>query len=194
MLFEILVASLGWKAWQRMRGRRTASLATVDTTVSSTYENLVETNEGKLRPAPGYWWVHPDDPTCPLVAWQPGRPHPDAMHVVAGVAEGRWRPTPGYSWVSSDEGDLRVERDDDDDEDEPACAPSPSQLQRIKDLAALGLDVGASAAEIADAFRRLARIHHPDRHVGSSASARQEANRVFCMLRQAYERLLAHGA
>src|SRR5689334_24892861 len=46
----------------------------------------------------------------------------------------------------------------------------------------LGLSPGASSEEVHDAYRRLVKLHHPDRNGGSEASARR-----FAEVQEAYE-------
>src|SRR4051794_32605086 len=46
----------------------------------------------------------------------------------------------------------------------------------------LGVSAGASSEELHDAYRRLVKLHHPDRNGGSEASARR-----FAEIQQAYE-------
>lgn len=54
--------------------------------------------------------------------------------------------------------------------------------------AALGLDPGASRAQVDDAYRRLIKRHHPDR-AGGDPSRAAEVNRAYTLLRR--ERLAA---
>lgn len=73
------------------------------------------------------------------------------------------------------------------------CGPGLNQ-QRLKDLGLLGLDEGATQKAIEEAFRRLARIHHPDRYFGQAEEAIEAARKSFLLLRAAYERLQGGGA
>lgn len=67
--------------------------------------------------------------------------------------------------------------------------PFPPEICRY--YGNLELPVGASAAEVRAAYRRLMRNYHPDRHHGDPK--RQEiANQLSQELRTAYEQLLAH--
>src|SRR3954463_12389664 len=50
----------------------------------------------------------------------------------------------------------------------------------------LGVSPGASSEELHDAYRRLVKLHHPDRNGGSEASARR-----FAEIQEAYEELRA---
>src|SRR3954471_17770517 len=51
----------------------------------------------------------------------------------------------------------------------------------------LGVSPGASAEELHDAYRRMVKLHHPDRNGGSEASARR-----FAEIQEAYEEVRAH--
>jgi curved DNA-binding protein CbpA len=50
----------------------------------------------------------------------------------------------------------------------------------------LGVSPGASSEELHDAFRRLVKLHHPDRNGGSEESARR-----FAEIQEAYEEVRA---
>ena len=50
----------------------------------------------------------------------------------------------------------------------------------------LGVSPGASSEELHDAYRRLVKLHHPDRNGGSEASARR-----FAEIQEAYEEVRA---
>src|SRR3954449_6468986 len=50
----------------------------------------------------------------------------------------------------------------------------------------LGVSPGASSEELHDAYRRLVKLHHPDRNGGSEESARR-----FAEIQEAYEELRA---
>src|SRR3954467_10116840 len=51
----------------------------------------------------------------------------------------------------------------------------------------LGVSPAASSEELHDAYRRLVKLHHPDRNGGSEASARR-----FAEIQEAYEEVRAH--
>ena len=51
----------------------------------------------------------------------------------------------------------------------------------------LGVSSRASAEELHDAYRRLVKLHHPDRNNGSEESARR-----FAEIQEAYEEVRAH--
>lgn len=65
-----------------------------------------------------------------------------------------------------------------------------SNLQRLKDLAVLGLDEGASLGEIRDAYKRMSRVHHPDKFACLGEEAVRAAEVSFCRIQAAYERLV----
>jgi curved DNA-binding protein CbpA len=50
----------------------------------------------------------------------------------------------------------------------------------------LGVDAGASTAEIRRAFVRLARMHHPDRNASADAEARRAAERRMQLINEAW--------
>lgn len=54
----------------------------------------------------------------------------------------------------------------------------------------LGVDHGASVAEIRDAFRRRAREVHPDRHPSETEARRRQLGREFDLARQAHDILV----
>ena len=51
----------------------------------------------------------------------------------------------------------------------------------------LGVSKNASSSEIAEAYRTLAQIYHPDRYVGAPEDVRQEAERRMKELNEAYK-------
>jgi len=61
-------------------------------------------------------------------------------------------------------------------------------------LSLLGLDAGATAAEVKRAFRRCARELHPDRYPGAAHAERRSVEQRFAALSAAYHTLLASGA
>jgi uncharacterized tellurite resistance protein B-like protein len=63
----------------------------------------------------------------------------------------------------------------------------PVDVERLKALAMLGLDEGATLADIKSAFRRLASVHHPDRFSAHGAHATQEATESFRRIKTAYD-------
>jgi len=65
-----------------------------------------------------------------------------------------------------------------------------SASTREQDLAALGLEGNPSTDEIRTAFRRLAKVHHPDRFASAGPEAVKTAELQFKRIRAAYERLV----
>jgi DnaJ like chaperone protein len=63
-------------------------------------------------------------------------------------------------------------------------------IQRIKDLATLGLDDGATRDDIATAYRRVAQVHHPDKFASLGDEAVRAAEVSFRRIQAAYERLV----
>ncbi|MBM3991356.1 MAG: hypothetical protein FJ298_10175 [Planctomycetes bacterium] len=61
---------------------------------------------------------------------------------------------------------------------------------RASDLAALGLEGAPSEDAIKAAYRRLAKVHHPDRFASAGPEAVKTAELQFKRIRAAYERLL----
>src|SRR5690606_31135996 len=123
------------------------------------------------------------------VHWVAGLPHRGAPNVLAGSSKGKWRPASGYRWVNSDPDDLRVAPGRQGGQAGAHGGTGEAYIQRTKDVAALGLDEGAAAAQIEAAFRRLAKLHHPDRYVREGVEAVEQATLAFRMVRTAYERI-----
>ena len=59
--------------------------------------------------------------------------------------------------------------------------------------AVLGLEECATSGQIKSAYRRLARVHHPDRFVPMGPEAVATATSTFRRIRDAYEHLVAHA-
>jgi DnaJ like chaperone protein len=68
-----------------------------------------------------------------------------------------------------------------------------SDRKRINALAILGLDEYASIQEIKNSFRRLAKIHHPDRYVSLGEEAVQAATHTFKRILSAYKYLIKNA-
>ncbi|MBK8913318.1 MAG: DnaJ domain-containing protein [Phycisphaerales bacterium] len=66
---------------------------------------------------------------------------------------------------------------------------SVPDLQRLRDLAALGLDETANTDDVRAAYRRMAKVHHPDRFSSLGPEAVKAAHVSFRRIQQAYERL-----
>lgn len=143
---------------------------------------------GKWTPADGYSWIRPHDPDCHDVTWEPGKLHPRHANVVAAPVEGVWAPAPGFRWVDPDSDEPRVQPVDQRDE----WGSGVSHRRRAA-LAVLGLDASAARSDVEAAFRRLVKVHHPDRFTEQGYEAVEAANRSFTMLRAAYESLTGEG-
>ncbi len=59
-------------------------------------------------------------------------------------------------------------------------------MQAINPFAILGVDEAASREEIDEAHRRLARLHHPDRHAAKSSEEQQAAAKKMAEINYAY--------
>jgi DnaJ like chaperone protein len=70
-------------------------------------------------------------------------------------------------------------------------AESVPNLQRLRDLAALGLDENASLTDIRAAYRRMAQVHHPDKFSPLGSEAVRAAEVSFRRIQSAYERLVS---
>lgn len=75
--------------------------------------------------------------------------------------------------------------------DKRQAPPEVAPAERTRALSLLGLDLGATSAQVHEAFRRLALRFHPDRH----ATARPEEKKALSLrlveLTQAYQTLRA---
>jgi DnaJ like chaperone protein len=71
-------------------------------------------------------------------------------------------------------------------EDRPR-RPSGTDSRRVHALATLGLEEGASSEEIVRAYRRLVKVHHPDRFESLGAEAVRAATQTFQRIQAAYE-------
>jgi DnaJ like chaperone protein len=66
---------------------------------------------------------------------------------------------------------------------------SPRYIERIKDLAFLGLEEDASEHDIRSAYLRMCKVHHPDRYSSLGEEAVAAAEIAFMRVKSAYERL-----
>jgi uncharacterized tellurite resistance protein B-like protein len=66
-----------------------------------------------------------------------------------------------------------------------------TDVRRTRALATLGLEESASAQEIVQAYRRLAKVHHPDRFESLGAESVRAATQTFQRIQAAYEHLRA---
>jgi DnaJ-domain-containing protein 1 len=65
-----------------------------------------------------------------------------------------------------------------------------SSMQRLRDLAVLGLEESATHQEIKAAYRRMVAVHHPDKFAALGQDAVFAANQTFTRIQAAYERLV----
>lgn len=89
------------------------------------------------------------------------------------------------SWWQKREG-RRADHQEHTASDQP---PHHDRNTRLHDLGLLGLDEGATDAEIRRAYVRLAQIHHPDKYQVLGEEAMREAEVAFSRIKAAYERL-----
>jgi len=64
-----------------------------------------------------------------------------------------------------------------------------TRTKRMKALAILGLEEGATEKEIKKAFRRLTKVHHPDRFATLGEEAKENAHHTYIRIKEAYEYL-----
>jgi hypothetical protein len=64
--------------------------------------------------------------------------------------------------------------------------PVPEELR--SDFAELGVEAGASADECKAAYKRLLKIHHPDRHAGHGGNFRKATDKT-ARINAAYDRI-----
>ena len=69
----------------------------------------------------------------------------------------------------------------------PVLAPAPGEADR--QLGVLGLEPGASAEEVNLAYRRLAKVHHPDRWAEADAATRRHHSEEMLRVNAAYRAL-----
>ncbi|MDB4736496.1 DnaJ domain-containing protein, partial [Planctomycetota bacterium] len=75
----------------------------------------------------------------------------------------------------------------------PRGAPPPGDevdVERMQALATLGLSGDPTGEEIKAAYRRLVKVHHPDKFAQLGPDATKAAQEVFLRLHAAYERLM----
>lgn len=98
----------------------------------------------------------------------------------------------GVEFVSLDEpahwsADTVIGRTGLHDVGDPSVAPEPTQVTEA--LGALGLEPGASPDEVALAYRRLAKLHHPDRWASADEAERHEHSEAMMRVNAAYSAL-----
>ena len=72
-------------------------------------------------------------------------------------------------------------------------ASSQPDFSRLRALAMLGLDEGATELEIKSAYRRLVQVHHPDRFNEMGADATKAAAASFRRIKEAYDLLMSNA-
>lgn len=102
-------------------------------------------------------------------------------------------PVPGdpssVEWWQKREGKSQNAKSDSDKERSSRAKKSGQHMTEAQALAVLGLEQNASADEIAQAFRQLAHVHHPDRFSQSSEEIQRNASKQFARIREAFEAL-----
>lgn len=105
------------------------------------------------------------------------------------------RPLPAGSdpsskaWWQSRQGDGKQSAGSSKDASDRSSSSTPDEIQRIRDLAFLGLEEEASREEIRAAYRRMCKVHHPDRYATLGQDAVAAAEVTFRRVKVAYERL-----
>lgn len=107
---------------------------------------------------------------------------PDALRHAFSEVTGQPLPEPGDPsrasfWQASDRERAR----------------SKGETMTARAYALLGLEERATPGEIKSAYRRLARVHHPDRFVQIGPEAVATATHTFQRIQNAYEHLAAHA-
>ena len=75
-------------------------------------------------------------------------------------------------------------------ESKPITPPKHYAMSRVEALRAFGLPYDATDDEVRDAYRRLAKEHHPDHVASQGEEAVAEATQKFVRIREAYEVLV----
>ncbi len=95
------------------------------------------------------------------------------------AAGGSGKAKPGKAKSSHEQGKEQASR----------AKKSGLHMTEAQALATLGLEQNASQAEVAQAYRQLANIHHPDRFSQSGPEAQRKASKNFRRIREAFETL-----
>jgi DnaJ-domain-containing protein 1 len=103
-----------------------------------------------------------------------------------------WRRREAGGQAETAPDDWGPDRPGDDDDDEPPAAGGPMTRERA--LVVLGLGRRASADEAHAAYRRLAKVRHPDRFAPLGPAAVATATVAFERLRTAYATVSAAPA
>lgn len=96
-------------------------------------------------------------------------------------------------WVGRQQRSRSRESNRESDDSTRAVPPprtAAPDMRRLRDLAALGLDEDASVEQVRDAYRRMAKVHHPDRFASLGSEAVKAAEVSFRRIQAAYERLV----
>ncbi|HEX9082026.1 MAG TPA: J domain-containing protein [Holophagaceae bacterium] len=102
-----------------------------------------------------------------------------------------WDPSLPEAWLGREGAGPGGTWDDGGPHPEPAPAPPrDDRIERIKALAMLGLEEGATPAEVKQAFLRISRVHHPDHYVSLGPEAAREADQAYRRIKGAFEFLL----
>lgn len=105
-----------------------------------------------------------------------------------------WDPSRPQAWAGRERGGPgpRGVWDDAQPQVQPPTprAEGDERIARIKALALLGLDEGASREDIRKAFHRISKVHHPDHYLAQGAEAGREATEIFRRIKAAHDFLL----
>ena len=93
-------------------------------------------------------------------------------------------PVPGY-WSA----DTVIGRSSAIEDEQPAAAPEPGQVTRC--LGVLGLEPGATTEQVTLAYRRLAKVHHPDRWAEAGEALQLHHSEQMLKVNAAYRILRA---
>jgi DnaJ like chaperone protein len=110
-----------------------------------------------------------------------------------------WDPSDPEAWLARQPSGAFQGREWDDAGPGPAPPPPAPEaagdprIARIKALALLGLEEGASEEDIRKAFRRVSKVHHPDRYSELGPEVAAEATDAFRRIKDAYDFLLEAG-
>ena len=86
------------------------------------------------------------------------------------------------------EGFLRGEAGNRSSDDETRFTGKKAPPEYAGDFAELGLDLRATEAECKDAYKKLLKIHHPDRHSGNPELLRKATEKT-ARINAAYDRI-----
>lgn len=108
-----------------------------------------------------------------------------------------WDPGDPADWAGRDQGGPGPHGVWDDAQPEPRPGPrsfpaeEEGRIARIKALALLGLEEGASPEDIRRAFHRISKVHHPDHYLSLGVEAGRDATETFRRIKAAHDFLLA---